>query len=117
MRKGVLNSIVLYCVALLLAVAISLSLAASARSHAEALEADFAQEFHAHLDDGQRAGHAKVQSGHSHGHNPSDHSHEVPALVNGSGYRDLGVGRQFSGHFATMINGRYADRLERPPRA
>ena len=85
--------------------------AIEAERHAQ-LEAEIAEHGHSH-DDGED--HERV-AGHSHGHNPADHSHETPTTPPAAVPDGLAVAsawvptRPETVHLATTY------RLERPPR-
>ena len=85
--------------------------AAEAERHAQ-LEAEIADRGHSH-DDGKD--HQQV-AGHSHGHNPADHSHETPTTPPGSAPVVPALVRMWvplpphTAHFGASY------RLERPPR-
>lgn len=85
--------------------------AAEAERHAQ-LEVELAEHGHSH-DDGEE--HERV-AGHSHGHNPADHSHDIPTTPPGSTAIPSAFVRTWVPMQPQTAHVGASYRLERPPR-
>jgi len=84
---------------------------AAAERHAQ-LEAEIAEHGHSHAD-GEN--HERM-AGHSHGHNPADHSHETPTTPSGSAPAVLALIPAWAPTPPETVHIGATYRLERPPR-
>lgn len=82
-----------------------------AERHAE-LQTEIAEHGHSHDD---RENHARM-AGHSHGHNPADHSHETPTTPPGSAPAVLALIPAWAPTPPETVHIGTTYRLERPPR-